>query len=165
MKTTVRGLAVLALLVLAPCARAVSLITYTFAQPYADGAYMTGWLNLYDANGDGIIVHDRGDTLVGAMALIGHQTIPNVGASLFRGTFNLSALSFSAGGGDSPGSVYNAFVSSSGNSGFGINGYGNISSSQPITLVRVPDALPVAASLLVMLLGLIHFKAIPTCRR
>lgn len=162
---SLRGLAVLALLVLAPCARAIS-YQYTFTQAgYPEGAYVAGSLYVNDLNGDGVVVEDGpyGDSIGGHMRLIGHPVYNGLTVGFFTGSFNLFTLSFNASG-DSVeyfgGRMYmvDGFIDN-GRGGFAdLPGGSQITSSSPVVLQRVPDALPVTGALMAMLL-LLHFRA------
>jgi hypothetical protein len=170
-----RGLAVLALLLLAPCALAVTIPPYQkhsfkFVQyGYDQGAYVTGQFDAFDSNGDGIIswpydfTYQRPEFILGIVTLVGHPSIW-LSIGLYEGGINTNTMEFSIAGDDSyyfggefyPGVVWWATRHSS----FGEMGaFGNLpeyfpilSSREPLIITRVPDTMPTAIALGISLL-------------
>lgn len=150
-------LGVLALLVLAPTMRALTVYQFAFSQDFGAGAALTGSVTLTDTNEDGQVTIGGipPDTVVGTMSLTGHPTFPSSPINLWLGWFNPLTLEFSLSGDNDlgpEGMIYGSIRNVGGTYESSFSGrLGTVASTQPITIMqRVPDTLPTALTTFVV---------------
>lgn len=171
-----RGCAVLALLCLGLLPRVSALTAYSFhftQSGYDQGAYVQGYINVFDGNGDGLVVENNPNDfewIDGFVRLIGHPTL-DLQSFIYEGWFHVPSLDFHiAGDIAAPFGRIDWFGASSGDARGGFSyplDFAAFYSTHPIVVSQVSDHTTTISTLgftLVLVVG-IHRRIVPIIDR